>query len=183
MLHGRLVWPTEQHVFSSQARDLSKNLPGRPVPITELGPPKKVSSHVLNDHPVEFLFVDEEEPEVWIKWLMKTRCNLLPEAFIWMGPGDALGNEAQGPIAKNVCKNLERLGYKLQYWLLSAEKVGSAVAQDRLVLVGTLMSNLLMPVGVPSKAWHRGQVQKSGRTERWLPCEIIEETEGDPIFQ
>jgi hypothetical protein len=38
----RRAWPQEHHVFSSQSRDISKSLPGRPKSEQELGPPQKV---------------------------------------------------------------------------------------------------------------------------------------------
>jgi hypothetical protein len=72
---------------------------------------------------VDFLFVDGKELTVWMPWLAKARCKNRPQAFVWMGPWNTLEDKAQGPVAKNVRKDLERLGYKLQYQLCSAEKI------------------------------------------------------------
>jgi hypothetical protein len=135
----RRGWPQERHVFSSQSRDVSKSLPGRPNTAQELGPPKKVRATILNKLPVDFLFIDDEAPEVWSLWLIRASFVNRPQVFAWMGPGIALVDEGQGPVSKSIRKNLERMGYRLQYFLLSAEKLGAGLAQDRLVLVGTLM--------------------------------------------
>jgi hypothetical protein len=76
-LHG---WCGQRNGICSQANPETskKNQPGRPPAANaELGPPKKVGSQVLmNDHPIDFLFVSEEEPEIWIKWLMNAQCDL-----------------------------------------------------------------------------------------------------------
>jgi hypothetical protein len=162
-----------------------------------------VRANILNIHSVEFLFIDGEDPEVWYPWFLRTAINKRPRVFVWMGPSEALETESQGPISKPIRKKLEREGYHLQYVLLSSEKLGSGIAQDRLVLLGTLkgpgwipvqcntdlglprraMSNLLMPVGVPYKAWHHGLVRATTRAERWWPCDVIAESEGEPIFE
>jgi hypothetical protein len=199
----RRGWPQERHVFSSQSRDVSKSLPGRPNTAQELGPPKKVRATILNKLPVDFLFIDDEAPEVWSLWLIRASFVNRPQVFAWMGPGIALVDEGQGPVSKSIRKNLERMGYRLQYFLLSAEKLGAGIAQDRLVLVGTLMgpgwspvhvdddfglprrsmSNLLMPVGVPRQAWHYGLVHKTSCAAHWLPCDVLEAVDNDPIFE
>jgi hypothetical protein len=199
----RLVWPQDRHIFSSQTKDIHQSVPGRPEAELELGPPKKVRVNILNVYPVDFLLIDGEDPDVWSPWLLRTVTKCLPRALIWMGPSEALGLENQGPISKPLRKSFERKGYNLRYWLLSSEKLGSGIAQDRLVLICTLksssdvpvhcntdlglprraMSNLLMPVGVPYKAWHHGLINKTLRPERWWPCEVINESEGEPIFE
>jgi hypothetical protein len=69
----RLGWAQEHHIFLSQTKDLTKNLPGRPPAGQELGPPKKVRATVLDKYPVDFLLVDDVEPEVWSMWLLRAR--------------------------------------------------------------------------------------------------------------
>jgi hypothetical protein len=44
----RRGWSQEGHVLTSQSRDVSKSLPGRPAAAHELGPPKKVQATILN---------------------------------------------------------------------------------------------------------------------------------------
>jgi hypothetical protein len=187
----RLVWPKETHVFSCQTRDISASLPGRPLVQLELGPPKKVKAHVLDLYPVDFLFINDEDPSVGSKWINRASVCNRPSAFIWMGLADSLSEESNGPIAKHIHKDLERAGYHLQYWLLSSNKLGSGVGDawepvqcmDDLGLPRRSMSNLLMPVGVPRKAWHSGLIQTTSRAERWWPCEVTHESEGDPVFE
>jgi hypothetical protein len=199
----RLAWPKETHIFSCQTKNFRPSLPGRPLVELELGPPKKVRAHVLNLYPVDFLFIDGEDPSVWSPWLSKAKAINRPRAFVWMGAENLLEDDTQGPGAKHVRKALERAGYRLQFCFLSAEKLGSGVAQDRLVLIGTQpshnwvpvectedlglprrsMSNLLMPVGVPRKAWHSGLVSVTSRAKRWWPCEVNNESEDEPIFE
>jgi hypothetical protein len=160
-----------------------------------------VQANVLIQHPVEFLFIDGEDPEVWYPWLCRADLASYPHTFIWMGPSDLLGQESQGPSSKHLRKNFEHLGY---HRLLSLEKLGSGVAQDCLVWMGTLdhplwtlvccatdlglprhsMSNLLMPVGVPSKAWHhRRLVGKTSKSKQWWPCEVNNESGGKPVIE
>jgi hypothetical protein len=47
---GRLVWPKDKHVFSSQALptlDIHKQLPGRATTVKELGPAGGVQKNIL----------------------------------------------------------------------------------------------------------------------------------------
>jgi hypothetical protein len=69
---GRLVWPKDHHVFSSQAvsvPDMERQLPGRPNGAKELGPAGGVKKNILRTHPVEVLLVDGIESQEWRKWI------------------------------------------------------------------------------------------------------------------
>jgi len=69
---GRLVWPKDHHVFSSQAvsiPDLKRHLPGRLNEAKELGPAGGVKKNVLRTHPVEVLLVDGIESQEWRRWI------------------------------------------------------------------------------------------------------------------
>jgi hypothetical protein len=58
---GRLVWPKDRHVFSSQTvsnQDLKGQLPGRLGEAKEMGPAGGVQKNILRTHPVDALLVD-----------------------------------------------------------------------------------------------------------------------------
>jgi hypothetical protein len=45
------------------------------------------------------------------------------------------------------------------------------------------MSKLLMPTGVPHKAWFQGHTQRALQPEQWRPCEVSRQTRmWEPIF-
>ena len=198
-----MVWPNMAHVFSSQLRILKSSLPGMPQAQVELGPAQKVLHRVLDQHPVDILLIDGIPDETWCPWVTKCQTHNRPQAILWSGPVDSIVNEASGPVHKAFRKKMTRAGYELAYWTMSAESHGAALAQDRLVVVCTLgkskegpieptgddvpprsMSNLLMPTGVPHKAWYQGQTQRSYESEQWWPCEVSRRTRRrEPIFE
>ena len=57
---GRLVWPKDTHVFSSQAMDpkiMQEQLPGRDTTVKELGPAEGVRKNVLRANPIDVLLI------------------------------------------------------------------------------------------------------------------------------
>ena len=78
---GRLVWPKDCHIFSSQAvyiQELNSQLPGRPKSTKELGPAGGVRKNVLRTHPVEVLLVDGIENQEWRKWVETVKSDERP---------------------------------------------------------------------------------------------------------
>jgi hypothetical protein len=198
----QMVWPNMSHEFSSRLRDLSGSLPGMPKAKLELGPAQKVRHNVLDEHPVEILLLDGIAEEIWTPWVTKCDPSHRPQAIVWCGPVDFIVDETAGPAHKSFRKKMARAGYEVTYWTMAAENYGAALAQDRLVVVCTLgkskdgplepigddvpprsMSNLLMPTGVPHKAWYQGQTQRAVESERWWPCEVNRRTrKREPIY-
>ncbi len=198
----RMVWPHMTHAFSSQLRNARESLPGMPEAQVELGPAHKVRHYLLDQHPVDMLLVDDISEDVWSPWLTKCKLSHRPQAVIWSGSPGLLITDTAGPARKAFRKKMTRAGYELAYWTMAAETHGSALAQDRLVVVCTLgkskegplepqgdnvpprsMSNLLMPTGVPHKAWYQGQTQTAPESDRWWPCEVTRRTrKQEPIY-
>ena len=69
---GRLVWPKDQHKFSSQTAaimDMEEQLPGRDRKVPELGPAGGLKKNILRTHPVDVLLIDLIKHPVWRVWL------------------------------------------------------------------------------------------------------------------
>ena len=201
---GTAEWEgqTWDHTFSCQAKDAQSCLPGRPRTAPELGTPWKIRHTVLNEHPVDVLLVDDVEVSVWLPWIRKCDKSNRPKCFVWTGPSDLVTDEKDGPVGKLFRKQSAKLGYSLDYWVMASEHYGAAIAQDRLVVVCTLggtgprpckplptdlpprnMSNLLLPVGIPRKAYHTGEVDLYPDSRRWWPCDVRQRAGSEPIFE
>jgi hypothetical protein len=202
---GRLVWPKDYHIFSSQAvsvHEMNSQLPGRPNSTKELGPAGGVRKNVLRTHPVEVLLIDGVENQEWRKWVEAVRSEERPRIILWFESSRRIEQDREGPFSKSVRKKMQLCGYRSCSWFLKAEDYGSALVQDRVAMVyirnngqGNLptkptpmglparaMSNLLMPVGVPRKAYYMAQEYEcDGRS--FLPCQVEKQTKNQPIYE
>jgi hypothetical protein len=204
---GRLVWPKDTHIFSSQSapkQDLAGQLPGRQGQVKELGPAGGVRKNVLRTNPVDVLLVDGIEHSEWGLWIDSVKLAERPKMILWFEEAKMITHEKKGPICKDTRKKLQRSGYRICYWYLQAEDYGAALVQER---IGVLyvrkdcgpekglpskpppmelpvraMSNLLMPVGVPRKAYCRDK-EKECEGQRFLPCEVLKEVKKSPIYE
>jgi site-specific DNA-cytosine methylase len=151
---------------------------------------------------VDVLVLDETPVEVWTPWVIRCPEKKRPSAIVWSGPLDSIIDETGGPIHKSFRKTMKRAGYTMEFWSMNAEAHGAALAQDRLIVTCTLrqgtngfkepagddvpprsMSNLLMPTGVPHKAWFQGQTYRASKSAKWWPCEVRRLTrKQEPVF-
>jgi hypothetical protein len=124
--------------------------------------------------------------------------------ILWFEEAKQITYEKEGPVCKNTRKKLQKAGYRTCYWFLQAEDYGAALVQERIgvlyihkdcgpgrelpskpipmELPARAMSNLLMPVGVPWKAYCRGK-EKECEGQRFTPCEVKWEVENSPIYE
>lgn len=204
---GRLVWPKDTHIFSSQSvskQDLAGQLPGRLSKAKELGPAGGVRKNVLRTNPIDVLLVDGVGYSEWGKWIDTVRSEERPKMILWFEEAKQITYEKEGPVCKNTRKKLQKAGYRTCYWFLQAEDYGAALVQERIgvlyihkdcgpgrelpskpipmELPARAMSNLLMPVGVPWKAYCRGK-EKECEGQRFTPCEVKWEVENSPIYE
>ena len=171
---GRLVWPKDTHIFSSQSvlkQDLASQLPGRQTDAKELGPAGGVRKNVLRTNPIDVLLVDGVRYSEWGPWIDTVKLAERPKMILWFEEAKMITHEKEGPICKDTRKKLQKAGYRTCYWYLQAEDYGAALVQERIGVVYVrndcspkkelpskpcpmelpcrAMSNLLMPVGVP----------------------------------
>jgi hypothetical protein len=204
---GRLVWPKDRHVFSSQAvsnEDLKGQLPGRSGEAKEMGPAGGVRKNILRTHPVDALLIDGIDYQEWGSWVESILMKERPKVILWFEEADLIVNEKKGPFCKSIRKRMANSGYRSCYWLLKAEDYGSALIQDRvgilyirkdcgaeyelpekplsMELPARAMSNLLMPVGVPRQAYCR-ETEKECDGQRFLPCKVMSQVKKSPIFE
>jgi hypothetical protein len=204
---GSLVWPKDHHVFSSQAvsvPDMERQLLGRPNGAKELGPAGGVKKNILRTHPVEVLLVDGIESQEWRKWIETIEFKERPRIILWLEDSYRIEQDREGPFSKSVRKKMQLYGYRCCSWFLKAEDYGAALVQERVAMVYFLdlkkgrkglpakprpmglparaMRNLLMPVGVPRKAYC---FETEGVLEgkRFLPCLVQSHTNTQPIYE
>jgi hypothetical protein len=99
---------------------------------------------------------------------------------------------------------MQRMGYDVRYWFMSAWKYGAALQQEHLAVAYFLpkrghipmaspassllpprpMSNLLMPMGIPHKAWSK-QAPKSWpqKEQRCFPGHVTSHIGGSPVYR
>jgi hypothetical protein len=204
---GRLVWPKDCHLFSSQTgtkEDLQSQLPGRTGEAKELGPAGGVRKNILRVHPVDALLIDGIEYGTWGSWIDTVHLRERPKMILWFETAKRIEQEKEGPFCKQVRKRMAAAGYRSCYWYLQAEDYGSALIQERVGVlyirkdVGTkdqlpqkpapmelparAMSNLLMPVGVPRKAFCREPEQPCDG-KRYHPCVVLSQVKRSPIYE
>jgi len=204
---GRLVWPKDTHIFSSQSalkQDLASQLPGRQTTAKELGPAGGVRKNVLRTNPIDVLLVDGVRYSEWSSWIETVKLIERPKMILWFDDAKMITQEKEGPICKDTRKRLQKAGYRTCYWYLQAEEYGAALIQERISVVyvrkdvspnkelpskpcpmglpSRAMNNLLMPVGVPRKAYCREKEEKCDG-ERFLPCEVKMEVKRSPIYE
>jgi hypothetical protein len=184
---ARTVWPEQTFLFSSQQKPL---LEAEGLALHDLGPPNRVSRNVLSQHPVDCLMIDDCKTDVWSPWISSVPLTKRPTAILFFTQAIHLEKES-GAISQAHRKSMERLGYKIQFWLMEACDFGAAVSQLRLGVLYTQetstdapgphqptpnelpsrpMSNLLMPFGVPSAAYTKMVPHSESADPRCLPC-------------
>jgi hypothetical protein len=170
---GRLVWTEAIHVYSAQSTDLCELLPGWPS-TQEVGPPHRLRSDQFRRAPVDFLLVDVDDSEHWERCLDETvGTDKVPTVVLQCLPPKFLVHSAKEATLHQRDKRMKKRGYQVVYWFLRAHEFGAALHQDRLFVVyyqsasddaapkqpepdqlpPRSMANLLLPTGIPSKAY------------------------------
>jgi hypothetical protein len=204
---GRLVWPKDQHKFSSQTvpiADMVAQLPGRSSQVKELGPAGGIKKNVLRTNPVDVLLIDQIQHPVWRCWLESVRLTERPEAIIWFQEAEQLARDSEGPMNKGVRKSMQKLGYQASFWLMNSDDYGAALVQGKVCSIYHRrdlrgkrkmlwkprpmdlpvrdMSNLLKPVGIPRKAYC---LEKETMTvdKSYLPCKVLGRIRQEAVFE
>jgi hypothetical protein len=117
-----------------------------------------------------------------------------------------IGNDKTGLMSSGRRKLMSQRGYASKFWHLCADKYGAALRQDRLAVIYYLgpseptsgpmqpvpmelparaMRNLLLPVGIPQKAWHQGEARECTMEERVRehPCVVKQSVSQTPIHE
>jgi hypothetical protein len=197
---ARTVWPEQKFIFFSQQKRL---IEAEGSALHELGPPNRVPTNVLSQHPVDCLMINDCKTQVWSPWISSVPINERPISILLFTQAIHLEKES-GPASKEHRKFMERLGYSIRFWLMEACDFGAAISQLRLgvlyiqeesaVMLGPKqptpnelpprpMSNLLMPFGVPSAAWTKKVPNSKHPDPRGLPCiSHLGFGRSDPIF-
>lgn len=196
---GRMVWPHGEHVLAIEKSDLRNKLPRRPNP-AQTYLTGRVPRKFLGGFNLDCLLVDGDNIN-WLPWLNTGKNEPTPRVIIWMVSVSFIGNDKTGPMSSGWRKLMSQRGYSSQFWHLCAEAYGAALRQDRLAVIcyrdlsagprkpvpmalpARAMSNLLLPVGIPSKAWYHGSERKCTMEERAResPCVITYSAGQTPI--
>jgi hypothetical protein len=204
---GRLVWPKDDHVFSSQTiskGELKAHFPGQNGNVKELGPAGGVRANVLRTNPVDALLIDGVNYHAWGTWIESIGMVERPKVILWFDEAKRILDEKEGPLCKYVRKRMSKSGYRSCYWYLQAEDYGSALVQERvgvlyirkgcgpehqlpdkpspMKLPARAMSNLLMPVGVPWKAYCNEKEQMC-EGQRFRPCLVKAQVRRSPVYE
>ena len=133
---GRLVWPKDHHVFSSQTmpnQDMEGQLPGRSTKVKELGPAGGVRKNVLRANPVDVLLIEQTSHRVWRVWIEAVSLKERPEAIVWFEDSSYIAKDSSGPMNKRVRKEMLELGYQASFWHLRSDDHGAALVQSCLL--------------------------------------------------
>jgi hypothetical protein len=173
---ARMVWPHGEHVFAIEKNDLSSKLPGRPKPSATYVA-GRVPDKLVPRSKLDCLLVDGDNVN-WLPWLNTDKKQPAPSTIVWMVSSSFISNDKTGPMSSGRRKLMSQRGYSSKFWHLCAEEYGAALRQNRLAVVyyrgesvpglgpmkpapmklpARAMSNLLLPVGIPHKAWYQGQ--------------------------
>ena len=205
---GRLVWPKDKHIFSSQALSplaMQEQLPGRTRMKKELGPAGGVRKNVLKANPADVLLIEQTHHRVWKVWLEAVSLEERPESIVWFEDSGYIAKDSSGPMNKGVRKEMLKLGYQASYWPMRSDDYGAALVQgkictiyhrkdlrgnrkmllkpDRMRVPVRAMSNLLMPVGIPQKAYCKDREKPVTGIKFYLPCKVKQQAKHGPIFE
>jgi hypothetical protein len=201
---ARMVWPHGEHVFEIEKNDLSDKLPGRPKPAATYLT-GQVPTELVKQSQLDCLLVDGDNAN-WLPWLDNGKNESLPSTIVWMISSSFIGNDKTGPMSSGRRKLMSPRGYSSKFWHLCAEEFGAALRQDRLAVVyyrekstpgwgpmepapmnlpARAMINLLLPVGIPHKAWYQGQERDCTMDERMreFPCVVKQSVSRTPIHE
>jgi hypothetical protein len=178
------VWRQHEHIFSSHTHEIKMKKISRTA---RLGPPTRVRQDIFEQYQVDGLVIDKVDGIIWKKWLDKARPANHPKIILVFSDGDQLIKE-DGIMGKGFHTDMKRHGYDTRYWMMRAWEYGAALDQVRLVTIfwqrtfggeivqptiialpARAMSNLLMPVGVPIRAW-TNQVMGPAVIKKGIPC-------------
>jgi hypothetical protein len=142
----------------------------------------------------------------WLPWLNEGKKEAAASTIIWMVSSSFIGNDKTGPMSSGRRKLMSQRGYSSKFWHLCAEEYGAALHQDRLAVIyyrstceqisgpvkptpmnlpARAMNNLLLPVGIPQKAWYHGE-EREGTMEEILresPCLVKKLINSTPIHE
>jgi hypothetical protein len=183
------VWEHEEHVFAAEGTKDSRSK------AIQLGHPGRISSEVLNRHPVEVLAIDEGEAigqpgeRYWTRWMDRCRKENLPAHLLIAGSTKELVDE-NGLQSKAWRRRFQGWGYEVHYWFLRGHEHGGVVRQDRCMVVlrrkdanvleflaphaivteGDPRSarNMLRACGVPRKSWMMEAWTPKSEYPQWI---------------
>jgi hypothetical protein len=90
-----VVWKEADHVFASHDNSLESHKEDKSIAV-QLGSPHRVSSQVLNQHPVECLLVEGWEPNIWQPWIGRTTEENRPKVILSWTNAQQLGQDEGG---------------------------------------------------------------------------------------
>jgi hypothetical protein len=93
-----------------------------------------VKSTILNQYPVDCLLIEGHDHSLWKPWVTKALPEAWPPAAILTYGGPSLLSQEEGPLSKSLRKDMQRMGYEVRYWYMSAWKYGTALRQERLTV-------------------------------------------------
>jgi hypothetical protein len=199
---GPTAWPNGTHALAVRGSH-RKEIENQPRAQREVSL-HRMTAQLLKTSRLHCLMIDMVDGE-WIKWLGATNHQHLPSSIVWMTSADSIGETEHGPIQSGHQKQMMRLGYAAQYWHLDSSLFGAALRQSRLAVVYTQtkfttkgrphkpapmclpprpMSNLLLPMGIPTGAWNKSPTEpvlKSQRTQ-YRPCVVTNQVCQTPIY-
>ncbi len=199
---ARLVWSSEQQVFSCQDHDLNLALPHRPRAPETRGS-DQLPKNFLKKNPLDALLVDEglgaERVEV-LAWIETCPEEKRPQVIAYGGPTEWIVESRHLDWRKRRRKAMERLGYTHQEWYMNSAQFGGALDQERIIDIYSVqgrmgptkpepqhlpyreMSNLLLPCGIPRRDWLPQNVTVKDQDEWEGPCHLTGKLRGVGIY-
>jgi hypothetical protein len=200
------AWPQGEYALWVEGHNLQKQFPGRAIP-TDTMANGRMNQVRLEETQLDCLLIDGIDVD-WIPWLGESDNLKDPRVILWMVDEMCIGNDRTGPMSSGWRKKMQQRGYTARFWYLNAHHMGAPLNQSRLAVVyfkgdqlcgeigqkqlaeGELpsraMDNLLLPVGVPRKAWNHEPDRDADcwMIKKYFPC-LVEKCVGDnkPIFE
>jgi hypothetical protein len=120
------AWPAMQQVFSSDSKDHSKDLPGRPQ-CTHVPGVMRLPLNVLDTHPVDLLLLGELEQSSHAAWMERVAHATEAPSLLFEFWEDRAVLLPEDPMSKQVVTKWEELKYNSTCIRLNATQVGGVV--------------------------------------------------------
>jgi hypothetical protein len=198
---GSLAWPRGHYILRIEDKDLSQKFPGRSKAEENVMTGQMNTARLLKSK-LDCLLVDG--------WARNPTTTVPRSSYAWCRARvpTMIKTDQLAPRGEKRCEK----GYTARYWYMNADAYGAALNQSRLTplvwtpvvyfkaeesseegpqypttfgLPARAMSNLLLPVGIPYKAWNRGAEGEvtTKVVQRHIPCKISKAVNGVPIFE
>jgi hypothetical protein len=190
------IWRDRTHMLTSQEQDM---IGKRATEALNVGPPRRTRRDILKEHPVDALICDMVESETWLPWMIAASGDKRPKVLMVFRDCGQMTRE-DDIMGKSFRRQMKQWKYDTRYWTIPAWKHGGALDQLQVVTVfckkeyeveamrppiidlpPQAMSNLLMPVGAPRRAWT--QVRMTGNeTSSQGPQQIVGTIGIQPVY-